>query len=190
MYDELLHTTTVVEELDRHTRVLYMKYVTDRCLLKTYVAGTPIVAWHIAPCIDAYRMVRAFDFVVLSHWFQSSNGSYSVVANSIARHDVGVQAGLNRGTIYSSGFHVVPSVRSTPPHCNQREQPRSTLHPPLSRQAESPSTKSTVTYISQANLGIDVPAFLLQLIQNSQPMVIASLARLVNQIVELKKRRK
>lgn len=98
----------------------------------------------------------ARDFCILSHWRVLENGTIAVVGISIEDPRVPPTKGNVRGRVLQAGWLIEPVVDAKPG-----------------------LTGSRVTMTAQIDLN-GMPGFVLKLIMSSQPMQIASLARLLD----------
>jgi hypothetical protein len=88
-WDPLFDSGVIVETIDNHTKILYVKYVANVCLIK-----------------------QARDFVLLSYWYQKKDGTFIGVATSCTHPKCPDNVpGCTRGEVFNSGYEIVPDVR-------------------------------------------------------------------------------
>jgi len=86
-WDPLFETAKELEALDNRTAVFQFKYMAKACILK-----------------------RARDFVCITHWYQKTDGSYTMVGRSVEHPNClpNVNGPYLRGEILSIGYIIAP----------------------------------------------------------------------------------
>jgi len=81
----MLHEVNIIESLDSHTDIIYLKFVGGACLLRD-----------------------ARDFCVVRQWFQTKDHGFIHVSHSVKHNKSMPKAQVIRGEIDSSGYIITP----------------------------------------------------------------------------------
>jgi len=85
LWDSMFVEGKVVEVVDSHTEILYLKYARKTCLLTSLV-----------------------DVVIICHWYRKRDGSFVVMGRSVQHPEFPPQSTCLRAEVYSSGYVISP----------------------------------------------------------------------------------
>jgi len=86
-YDPLFESGRVVEVIDNHTQIVYLKFAASACFVQ-----------------------QKRDFVLMWHWFEQKDGCVVITGRSVEHEDCKEDdPKCERGIIYSSGWIIRPT---------------------------------------------------------------------------------
>jgi len=85
LWDKMFVEGKVIEVIDSHTEILYLKYARKTCLLTQFV-----------------------DVVIICHWYRKRDGTFVVTGRSVDHPAFPPQTGCFRAEVYSSGYIISP----------------------------------------------------------------------------------